>query len=110
MLNMESLGIPLKGLLRIQVTWTTGATIGGSSGSPLIDLATGKVVGVLTGGYSNCQDRTQPDYYGRLSVVRRMSLSNLNPTCCIVGMSQVCLPTQVLHYCASALLLNMSLG
>lgn len=53
----------------VQVTWTTGATLGGSSGSPLIDVATGRVVGVLTGGYSNCQDRTQSDYYGRLSVV-----------------------------------------
>lgn len=58
-----------------QVTWTRGATIGGSSGSPLIDVATNRVVGVLTGGYSSCQDRTQPDYYGRLSVVHALTLS-----------------------------------
>ncbi|EIE26769.1 hypothetical protein COCSUDRAFT_59280 [Coccomyxa subellipsoidea C-169] len=57
-----------------QVTWTTGATIGGSSGSPLIDVATNRIVGVLTGGYSNCQDRTQPDYYGRLSVAWKHGL------------------------------------
>ena len=54
----------------MQVTWKVGATIGGSSGSPLIDVATQKVVGVLTGGYTNCQDRTKSDYYGRLSAVR----------------------------------------
>lgn len=53
----------------MQVTWGNGATIGGSSGSPLIDVATQKVVGVLTGGYTNCHDRTQSDYYGRLSAV-----------------------------------------
>ena len=53
----------------MQVTWGNGATIGGSSGSPLIDVTTQKVVGVLTGGYTNCHDRTQSDYYGRLSAV-----------------------------------------
>ena len=51
------------------MTWGEGATEGGSSGSPLIDADTGKVVGVLTGGFSSC---LQPlaDYYGRLSAVR----------------------------------------
>lgn len=53
----------------MQITWTNGATIGGSSGSPLIDTVTHKIVGVLTGGYTSCQDRTQSDYYGRLSAV-----------------------------------------
>ncbi|CAL8467108.1 g6644 [Coccomyxa elongata] len=57
-----------------QVTWTTGATVGGSSGSPLIDVNTGKVVGVLTGGYSSCDDRTMPDYFGRLSVAWKRGL------------------------------------
>ena len=56
--------------LRMQVTWGNGATIGGSSGSPLIDTTTQKIVGVLTGGYTSCQDRTKSDYYGRLSAVR----------------------------------------
>ncbi|KAK9834127.1 hypothetical protein WJX81_000295 [Elliptochloris bilobata] len=49
------------------VKWGEGATEGGSSGSPLIDADTGKVVGVLTGGFSNCLQPTTPDYYGRLS-------------------------------------------
>ncbi|BDA40579.1 probable protease 1 at N-terminal half [Coccomyxa sp. Obi] len=57
-----------------QVTSTTGATVGGSSGAPLINVATGKVVGVLTGGYSSCEDRTMPDYYGRLSVAWKRGL------------------------------------
>jgi hypothetical protein len=33
-----------------EVAWTRGVTAGGSSGSPLIDVDTGLVVGVLTGG------------------------------------------------------------
>ena len=52
----------------LQVTWSLGATVGGSSGSPLIDNSTDKVVGVLTGGYSACYNGL-PDYYGRLSAV-----------------------------------------
>ena len=53
-----------------QVIWSSGATASGSSGSPLIDVESQKVVGVLTGGFASCQDRTGPDYYGRLSAVR----------------------------------------
>lgn len=44
-------------------------TQGGSSGSPLIDTTTHRVVGVLTGGLSTCQTAQSPDYYGRLSRV-----------------------------------------
>ena len=54
----------------VQVLWDTGATVGGSSGSPLIDAATRKVVGVLSGGYSSCYAH-QADFYGRLSAVGR---------------------------------------
>ena len=52
-----------------QVMWGEGATEGGSSGSPLVNADTGKVVGVLTGGFSSCA-QPLPDYYGRLSAVR----------------------------------------
>ncbi|BDA50643.1 probable lysyl endopeptidase at N-terminal half [Coccomyxa sp. Obi] len=50
-----------------QVIWTQGSTQGGSSGSPLIDTKTRRVVGVLTGGLSTCDTRGSPDYFGRLS-------------------------------------------
>ena len=53
----------------MQITWWKGATASGSSGSPLIDLDTRKVVGVLTGGFASCAAPKQPDYYGRLSAV-----------------------------------------
>ncbi len=53
-----------------QVTWTQGVTQGGSSGSPLIDASTHRVVGVLTGGLSSCDTARSPDYYGRLNRVR----------------------------------------
>lgn len=52
-----------------QVLWSKGATTSGSSGSPLIDMDTGKVVAVLTGGFASCSDPRAPDYYGRLSAV-----------------------------------------
>lgn len=32
-------------------------------------METGRVIGVLTGGYASCDDPGQPDYYGRLSAV-----------------------------------------
>ena len=38
-------------------------------GSPLIDTATKRVVGVLTGGVSSCDTRSSPDYFGRISRV-----------------------------------------
>ena len=67
-----------------QVTWTNGATASGSSGSPLIDLESGKVVGVLTGGFASCARRSQPDYYGRLSAVITC------PTCWQLFSIQLC--------------------
>ena len=53
----------------MQVKWSKGVSAPGSSGSPLIDAETGKVVGVLTGGLSDCHATGSPDYYGRLSAV-----------------------------------------
>ena len=52
-------------------------TAPGSSGSPLINAETGKVVGVLTGGLSDCHATGSPDYYGRLSAVSLSPLSRL---------------------------------
>eukprot|EP00884_Botryococcus_braunii_P009274 jgi/Botrbrau1/18348/Bobra.0179s0073.1 len=49
------------------VTWTKGATQGGSSGSPLFDANTRRIVGVLSGGFSLCSSKTLGDYYGRLA-------------------------------------------
>ena len=43
-----------------------GVTQGGSSGSPLFN-EDGLIVGTLTGGSSNCNNRTNPDFYGKLS-------------------------------------------
>lgn len=64
--------------------WSKGATASGSSGSPLIDVESRKVVGVLTGGFASCADQTAPDYYGRLSAVQPSH------------------PTPYLHSCISA--------
>ncbi|KAF0130046.1 MAG: Lysyl endopeptidase [Bacteroidetes bacterium] len=43
-----------------------GVTEGGSSGSPLFD-ASGRIIGMLTGGSSSCNDLNSPDYYGKFS-------------------------------------------
>ena len=45
--------------------WNFGTTEPGSSGSPLFDDK-GRIVGQLTGGYSECGKDLGPDYYGRL--------------------------------------------
>lgn len=48
--------------------WASGVTEGGSSGSPLFDDATHKIVGVLSGGGSACGTIFNlSDYYGRLA-------------------------------------------
>ena len=52
-----------------QVVWTAGSTQGGSSGAALVDLATRRIIGVLTGGFATCLQPRAADYFGRLSVV-----------------------------------------
>ncbi|HMP35532.1 MAG TPA: FG-GAP-like repeat-containing protein [Kiritimatiellia bacterium] len=47
-----------------KVRWTTGATEGGSSGSPLFNSAK-RIIGQLYGGYSSCSFRTGLDDFGR---------------------------------------------
>lgn len=47
-----------------RVTWASGTTEGGSSGSPLFDN-NGRIIGQLFGGTASCTNRNDPDYYGR---------------------------------------------
>jgi hypothetical protein len=51
-----------------EVTWSSGYTEVGSSGSGLFHNGTTsnpQLVGQLLGGYSSCTEPTEPDYYGR---------------------------------------------
>jgi PKD repeat protein len=55
-----------------RITWSansngTGVTEGGSSGSPLFNNSSGRIIGTLTGGGSFCTALTQPDSYGKIS-------------------------------------------
>lgn len=61
----------------VEVRYALGTTERGSSGAPLIDLATGAVVAVLTGGFSTCANASAPDYYGRLSAAWAAGLGSL---------------------------------
>ena len=51
-----------------EVLWTEGTTEGGSSGSPLLLLDSGQLVGQLYGGYASCDAVDEPDYFGRIDV------------------------------------------
>ena len=46
--------------------WDSGTTEGGSSGSALFDNATGRLVGMLSGGFAACGN-DRDDWYGKLS-------------------------------------------
>jgi len=52
------------GSLHWRVTWATGVTEGGSSGSPLFDQSN-RIIGDLSGGPSACGAEVLEDYYGR---------------------------------------------
>jgi hypothetical protein len=58
--------------------WDTGATEGGSSGSPLVDRGK-RVLGTLTGGASMCSSQKGPDYYASLSGFWNVQGSLTNP-------------------------------
>ena len=56
-----------------RITWTDGTTEPGSSGSPLYDDTTQRVIGQLYGGGAACNGNTdndngEPDYYGRFDI------------------------------------------
>jgi hypothetical protein len=55
-----------------QLTWSAtvnghGVTEGGSSGAPIFKNSTGQIVGTLTGGGSDCANRTAADACGKMS-------------------------------------------
>jgi hypothetical protein len=50
-----------------RLVWSLGTTEIASSGSPLINNSR-HVIGQLHGGYSSCNNITQPDWYGKFSV------------------------------------------
>ena len=58
----------------LKVSWDTGITAGGSSGSPLINQDK-RVVGQLHGGGSYCNSPTAADYFGKLAT----SMNNPDP-------------------------------
>jgi len=57
----------------LEVTWDRGGTEIGSSGAGLF-LASGQLVGVLSGGYGDCQGRQGADHYGRFDLSYRSGL------------------------------------
>lgn len=55
-----------------RITWSAnanghGVTEGGSSGSPLFNNSSGRIIGTLTGGSSFCTALNSPDFYGKMS-------------------------------------------
>jgi len=57
----------------LRVTWDRGGTDGGSSGAGLF-LETGHLVGVLSGGFGDCEGAPGPDLYGRLDLIHGAGL------------------------------------
>ncbi len=51
-----------------QVTWSSGTTEPGSSGSAIWDPVTHQIVGFLSGGGASCSSLSSPDCYGKFSV------------------------------------------
>lgn len=55
-----------------RLTWSSntnghGVTEGGSSGSPIFNNSSGRIIGTLTGGSSYCNALNSPDLYGKMS-------------------------------------------
>ncbi|ARU03838.1 hypothetical protein CCO03_03295 [Comamonas serinivorans] len=49
-----------------QVKWSDGTTEGGSSGSGLLKLSSGQLIGTLYAGSASCSNQGGSDYFGRL--------------------------------------------
>ncbi|CAK0748842.1 lysyl endopeptidase [Gammaproteobacteria bacterium] len=60
----------------LEITWNSGVTEGGSSGSGLFSNSSFKLIGgQLHGGSSYCSSPTDPDYYGRFDLAYKLALS-----------------------------------
>ena len=56
------------------VTWSSGVTEGGSSGSALFSASSKQIIGQLYGGSSSCTDSSGVDVYGRFDLAYNASL------------------------------------
>jgi len=57
----------------LRVHWKQGGTDIGSSGAGLF-LPSGELVGVLSGGFGDCEGTPGPDHYGRFDLIYRAEL------------------------------------
>lgn len=62
------------------VQWSSGVTEPGSSGSPLFESATQRIIGQLWGGYSSCSAPNDPDAYGRFDKTLPVVMQYLGET------------------------------
>ena len=63
----------------VGVTWSMGVTEPGSSGSPIFDSITQRLLGQLWGGGSSCSQPHAPDSYGRFSESYTLAQNYLAP-------------------------------
>ncbi len=73
-------GVPMEPYARFhEVLWNDGTTEPGSSGSPLMLLSSGKIIGQLYGGRASCSAVAEPDYFGRFDVTYPVIEQYLGP-------------------------------
>ena len=94
--------------------WEDGTTEPGSSGSPLFDGVTQRIIGQLYGGTASCTSITY-DTYGKTSTSWNLGMSNyLDPNntgaSFINGIDAIDLPNPELSYNASDLIFDLSDG
>ena len=94
--------------------WEDGTTEPGSSGSPLFDGVTQRIIGQLYGGTASCTSITY-DTYGKTSTSWNLGMSNyLDPNntgaSFINGIDAIDLPDPELSYNASDLIFDLSDG
>ena len=62
---------------QLAVVWTSGTTSKGSSGAPLLDRSTRRVLGQLRGGGASCDKPLVEDYFGRVSLAFPLGLKEI---------------------------------